>query len=67
MVRMQFYKALNNIEPEFYLVAVVFSDKDNVDWHHYEAQSIWEDEVNSTYQHDAQLQSPSTDVGPFTF
>ena len=66
---MQFYKVLNNIELDFYLVAVVFSDKDNVDWHSYEAQSFWEDEVDFTYQHDAQLPSqlPSTDVGPFTF
>ena len=64
---MQFYKALDNIELEFYLVAVVFSENENVDWHPYEAQSIWEDEVDPAYQHDAQLQSPSTDVSPFCF
>ena len=61
---MQFYKALNNIELEFYLVAVVFSEE-NDDWHPYKAQWIWEDEVDSAYQHGAQLQSPSTYVGPF--
>ena len=64
---MQFNKVSNNIELKFYLVAVVFSEKENVGWHPYEAQSIWEDEVDSAYQHDAQLQAPSTDVGPFTF
>ena len=64
---MQFYKALNNIDLEFQLVAVEFSDKENDDWHTYEAQSIWEDEVDFAYQHDAQLQLPSADVGPFTF
>lgn len=57
-----FNKALNNIELEFYLVAVV-SSEENDDWHPYEAQSIWEDD--SAYQHNAQLQSPSTDVGHF--
>ena len=64
MVRNTFCKALNNIELEFCLVAVVFSDKENVDWHPYEAQSIWENEIDSAYQHNAQ---PSTDVGLFTF
>ena len=59
---MQFYKVLKNIELEFYLVAVVFSEKENVGWHPYEAQSIWEDEVVSAYQHHEQPQSPSTDL-----
>lgn len=45
----------------------MFSDNGGVGWHPYEARSIWEDEVDTAYQCDAQLQSPSTDVGPFTF
>ena len=49
---------------EFYLVAVVFSEKEYADVDPYEAHSIWEDEVNSAYQHDAEPPSPSTDVKP---
>ena len=54
-----FSKASDNTElKSYFLVAVVFSqDSDN--WHPDEAQSFWEDEIDSTYQHDAQLQPPS--------
>ncbi|KAF8812470.1 hypothetical protein BYT27DRAFT_7335731 [Phlegmacium glaucopus] len=46
-------------------VAIVFSEE-NDNYHPDEAQSFWQDEIDSAYQHNAQPQSPSLS-GPFAY